>query len=247
MWWDKKKKEPTSSSIQNVRDIFGRIYYDSEFTGLHRDSTLISISLISQSGNYFYAEFNDYAKDQIDDWIQEHVIGNLIFDKDCLIKHHADTEGFDVDQFNIQMRGSKDEVKKEVVEWLKAENSILKTKQVQIYSDCYAYDWMLLVDLIAGHAMKMPDFINYIPIDLSSVLWVNGIDPDISREEFAGISENDVTNFDISLPEISSSKHNSFFDTISAKVCFEKIYQMIDKRRQVLQGAILKLGGRIDD
>jgi hypothetical protein len=111
----------------------------------------------------------------------------------------------------------------ELTEWLRTECIILGTPQVQIYSDCYAYDWMLLVDLIAGHALKMPEFINYIPIDLSTALWVNDVDPDISREEFSGVTEDDVTNFDISLPDLSSSKHNAFFDTLVGKACFEKL------------------------
>lgn len=45
---------------------FVKVYFDAEFTGLHRDTTLISIGLISESGHHFYAEFNDYNKDQID-------------------------------------------------------------------------------------------------------------------------------------------------------------------------------------
>jgi hypothetical protein len=196
-----------------------RIYYDSEFTGLHRGSTLISIALVSETGNYFYAEFNDYAKDQVNDWIQKHVIDNLIYDKDCLINNHpAINRDTSLNQFNVQIRGSSDNIKKEVINWLKLEASVLDTKQVQIYSDCYAYDWMLLVDLIAGNATEMPDYINYIPIDLSTVLWTNNIDPDISREEFSGISENDVTNFDISLPDVSASKHNCFFDTSNPQI-----------------------------
>ena len=39
-----------------------RIYYDAEFTGLHINTTLISIGMVSDSGSFFYAEFNDYDK-----------------------------------------------------------------------------------------------------------------------------------------------------------------------------------------
>ena len=31
------------------------------------------------SGAVFYAEFSDYDKSQVDEWIQKHVIDNLIF------------------------------------------------------------------------------------------------------------------------------------------------------------------------
>ena len=56
-----------------------RVFYDAEFTGLHRDTTLISIGLYCpEYGCYFYGEFNDYDESQVDDWIREHVLENLI-------------------------------------------------------------------------------------------------------------------------------------------------------------------------
>ena len=53
-----------------------RLFYDSEFTGLHQHTTLISLALVSEEGPEFYAEFSDYAKEQCDDWIMQHVIGH---------------------------------------------------------------------------------------------------------------------------------------------------------------------------
>ena len=50
---------------------------DSEFTGLHQNTTLISIGLVSECGKTFYAEFNDYDFNQVDDWLKENVINNL--------------------------------------------------------------------------------------------------------------------------------------------------------------------------
>ena len=46
-------------------------------TGLHRNTSLISIGLRTEFGSYFYAEFTDYDQSQINEWLQEHVIGNL--------------------------------------------------------------------------------------------------------------------------------------------------------------------------
>lgn len=43
-----------------------KIFFDSEFTGLHQNTTLISIGLISDDNNCFYAEFTDYDKNQLD-------------------------------------------------------------------------------------------------------------------------------------------------------------------------------------
>ena len=55
-----------------------KIFFDTEFTGLHKDTTLISIGLVSQDGKQFYAEFTDYDGKQVGDWIQENVIRNTL-------------------------------------------------------------------------------------------------------------------------------------------------------------------------
>ena len=63
------------------------IYFDTEFTGLVPNTTLISmgcIAAIGQRGWRFYAEFTDYNKDLCDDWIKENVLDNLLL-------NHIDT------------------------------------------------------------------------------------------------------------------------------------------------------------
>ena len=37
-----------------------KLYFDTEFTGLHKNTTLISVGLIAEDGQEFYAEFTDY-------------------------------------------------------------------------------------------------------------------------------------------------------------------------------------------
>ena len=54
-----------------------KIFFDTEFTGLHQGTTLISIGLVSECGKTFYAELTDYDKSQIDEWLQENVIEKL--------------------------------------------------------------------------------------------------------------------------------------------------------------------------
>ena len=41
-----------------------KIYFDTEFTGLHKDTTLISIGLVSECGKTFYGECYDYDENQ---------------------------------------------------------------------------------------------------------------------------------------------------------------------------------------
>ena len=43
-----------------------KIFFDTEFTGLHQGTTLISIGMIAEDGRELYCELNDYDKTQID-------------------------------------------------------------------------------------------------------------------------------------------------------------------------------------
>ena len=54
------------------------ISFDFEFTELSRNSQPISLGLHdSETDNCFYAEFTDYPKDSLSDWIKDNVIANL--------------------------------------------------------------------------------------------------------------------------------------------------------------------------
>ena len=158
-----------------------KIYFDTEFTGLTQDTSLISIGLISDCGEEFYAELNDYDRSKCDEWINENVISNCYLDNKLTMK----------------------ELKTELEKWFS------QFKEVEIYSDCLAYDWVLFCQIF-GHAFNIPKNIYYIPFDLCSFMKIKGIDPDINRETFAEFED-------------SESKHNALHDAKVIKKCFEKI------------------------
>jgi hypothetical protein len=54
-----------------------KVFFDTEFTGLHQGTTLISIGLVAETGETFYAELSDYDQTQVDDWLRENVISKL--------------------------------------------------------------------------------------------------------------------------------------------------------------------------
>jgi len=189
-----------------------RIYYDAEFTGLHRNTTLVSIGLVTDHGSRFYAEFTDYDRSQVNDWIQENVIDKLEMSDDC-IESIPFTDQYYHGIRNVRMRGETSVVREELCKWLKCEANRSDTKQVQFYTDCYAYDWMLLVDLITDgkSALDMPGCIYYIPIDLSTVLWSMMEDEDVSRITFAEIDIN------------RDLQHSSIADAETIRECFHRI------------------------
>ena len=40
------------------------LFFDTEFTGLHAGTTLVSIGIVAENGKKFYAEFSDYDESQ---------------------------------------------------------------------------------------------------------------------------------------------------------------------------------------
>lgn len=175
-----------------------KVFLDTEFTGLHKNTTLISLGLISDCGKTFYAELTDYDKSQVDNWIYDNVIVNLRLSIPTGLAFQADINGND-----FTVNGDKNVIKNTLSEWLSQFDS------VQIWSDCLSYDWVLFNDVF-GHAFNIPKNVSYIPMDICTLFQINGINPDISREEFI---ENSV----------EGKKHNALYDAKVIKACYEKM------------------------
>ena len=171
-----------------------RVFFDTEFTGLVQGTTLISIGLVSEDGRTFYAEFNDYDTSKIDDWLRESVINHLRFIGEAKSTPKVDFE-------HHAMKAHRAVVAEDLSIWLS------QFDRVEIWSDCLAYDWVLFCQLYGG-AMNIPKNIYYIPFDISTLMLANGVDPDINREEYAGIDGN---------------KHNALHDAKVIRACYLKL------------------------
>jgi hypothetical protein len=176
-----------------------KIFFDTEFTGLHQNTTLISIGLISECGKTFYAELTDYDKYQIDEWLQKNVIENL----------ELSTQDNCADKNDWKLLSDTKSIKEALTVWLS------QFESVEIWSDCLAYDWVLF-NQIFGHAFNIPKNVYYIPFDICTLFTIKGIDADISREDFCGYS--DLNR--------SKNKHNALFDAKIIKMCYERLIQM---------------------
>jgi hypothetical protein len=194
-----------------------KIFFDTEFTGLHQNTTLISIGLISECGKTFYAEFTDYDKNQIDDWLRENVISKLRF-TNKITKSVSGWENWitdsgkysnalemalaNKDMSEFECVGQKAMIKNRLEKWLS------QFDKVEIWSDCLSYDWVLF-NQIFGHAFNIPLHVYYIPFDLCTLFKIKGIDPDISREDFSDLSDN-------------KQKHNALWDAKIIRECYFK-------------------------
>lgn len=182
-----------------------KIFFDTEFTGLRKDTNLISIGLISEDGRTFYAELSDFNGCNCDDWIRRNVVSNL-----HIMKIKQGTDEY-IPNYHY---GDKEDIKFALCNWFQ------QFSIVELVSDVCHYDMVLLIDLF-GDAFSLPknvcpscydinqDIARYYKISLTEAF-------DKSREEilYKKYKEN----------EISSDKHNALYD---AKVIRE-IYQIVN-------------------
>jgi len=173
-----------------------KIFFDTEFTGLHQHTTLISIGLVTECGKYFYSEVTNYDVSQVDKWIQTNVIDNL------RIRNGFDDFAEITKEGIFWVASCISELKIHLTEWLN------QFEEVEMWSDCLAYDWVLFCQIF-GNAFSIPKNVYYIPFDICTLFYAKGIDVDINRELFAGISD--------------MQKHNALSDAMVIRQCFLKL------------------------
>ena len=187
-----------------------KIFFDTEFTGLHKNTELISIGLIAENGNTFYGEITNYDKSQVDDWIQKNVINNLKHNGHHIIEETKES-------YEISM--NFEDVSFALNKWLKQFDT------VEWVSDVCHYDMVLLIDLLTNHgsALDLPygkinSACHDINQDIAEAYHISEILAfDKSREEILKDSK----------IEITGEKHNSLYDAKVIKAIYERLYGYI--------------------
>ena len=187
-----------------------KIFFDTEFTGLHKNTELISIGLIAENGNTFYGEITNYDKTQVDNWIQENVINNLKHNGHHIIEETKES-------YEISM--NFEDVSFALNKWLK------QFDEVEWVSDVCHYDMVLLIDLLTNHgnALELPygkinSACHDINQDIAEAYHISEILAfDKSREEI--LKESKI--------EITGEKHNSLYDAKVIKAIYDCLYGYI--------------------
>ena len=190
-----------------------RLFFDFEFTGLRQFTTPISLGIVTEDTDGFYAEFTDYNQRHIDEWLQTNVIDHLLFDdKEVGYKGRFKFKHSGKPLNITGVKGNQAFVMTELKNWLRLQLAETYNKrrrqQIKFVGDVLAYDWVLLMELFGG-ALKIPEYINYIPIDIATMFAVARINPDINREEFAGCEQ--------------KFKHNALWDSYVIRECYNDL------------------------
>lgn len=171
------------------------IYFDTEFTGLYRDTTLISMGLVTEDEHRLYLEFNDYNEHQCDDWIQQNVLNNLY--------SQNDVDQFASNKLNRYNYGSKKENTLVLKDWL----DNLYEDEIQLVSDCCHYDMMLFIDLF-GNAFDLPKYINPVCHDINQdIAYYFNL---TEKQAFDKSREDILVEYNDTVKDVK--KHNSLYD-----------------------------------
>ncbi len=220
-----------------------KLFFDTEFTGLHKNTTLISIGVVTENDDLFYAELTDYDTTQVNDWLKENVIDNL------LLQTLNDRKRLIIKLKNYRERtkgkvgfayGDTIQVRKMFTTWLMQ----LNADKIEWVSDVSHYDFVLLVDLLYGNAMDIPDNHSKCCHDVNQdianqcIQVTNDMEAfDLSREKLVGYMyiKSIMEAFDLSreklvgymyIKSISENiglenKHNALFDAFVIKRLYE--------------------------
>lgn len=204
-----------------------KIFFDMEFTGLHKDTTPISIGLVHEDGPTFYAEFSDFDRRQLNSWLISNVINKLLF-KQCLTERRiigTKEKGYCNSATYLagtkyemtEAFGNKSFIHSVLREWIY--NQWLQynkdNEPICFWSDVPAYDWVLLVDTISFDktAISLPSYVYPYCFDIATIMKVVGIDPDIDREKITGI--------------IEGIKHTALYDAMVIQQAYQRLIKMI--------------------
>lgn len=207
-----------------------KFWFDTEFTGLHRDTTLISLGCVSEGNKMFYAEFCDFDKGQTNQWIVDNVFANtmritahgkFVKKKPLLedsVKNHRGS---------VVCFGDRPYVRERFLDWLQREGATIYSP-AEFISDVCHYDMMLLIDLLANGktAFDIPKWISPQCYDINQdIAWKYNISNheafDMNRESIAKDLVPDIYE-SIDFPE--EMKHNSLWDAELIQAIYKSIH-----------------------
>lgn len=172
------------------------VFIDTEFTGLHAYTTLISIGLVSWSGESLYLCLNDYDKTQVTPWVAENVLPHLRDEPKISSKIACER----LEEFFMRIGGGNDIT---LISAGKMNDHLLL---FQLWHACHP-------EMKNFHFSKIPQYLYHDRhLDLHTLFVCAGYDPNsiVDRAAFA--------NYDA-----KAVRHNALDDALVVRACVQKI------------------------
>lgn len=140
-----------------------KVFLDTEFANLTDEAALLSLAMVDESGEAFYSVFPLAEDESLSPFVRENVLPVL-------------KELPQVEEGRLtSLCGNRAEIVTALTSWLEERGDV-----VQVWADVACYDWRQFC-LLYGGVPFLPACVHYIPMDLATLLWVRGVDPDSER------------------------------------------------------------------
>jgi len=169
------------------------LFVDTEFTGVHAYTTLISFGAVTLEGNTFYATLNDYDKQQVTPWVKDNVL-KYIDDRQSVANADA-CRSFQtfLDQYVMEDR----------IALISAGKLTDIMLLFQLWHSLYPQRKYFSMDLL-------PPYLNHgTHLDLNTLFFAAGVDPDLDRAQWVGCQ--------------AAKRHHALEDAKIVRKCFLKL------------------------
>lgn len=171
------------------------VFLDTEFTGEHVNATLVSLGLVGMNDEHLHVTFNDYAEDQVTDWLRENVLKYI----DC--------------SQSVDQKTGLGIVRNWLEQYSRGERislvSMGKLQDITFLFELYRFDHPERKYFHYLHCL--PDYLNHAAhFDLATMFYLAGLQPDLDREAFAGV-------------KLEGVRHNALYDARIVRACFLKL------------------------
>ena len=199
-----------------------KIYFDTKFTGLTKNTDLISIGLIAENGSTFYGELTDFNIAKCNQWVKDNVVGKLKY-------YNKYDYYYKENNHSVEILDTKHRVGVHLNLWL---NSFLE--EIQFVSDVAHYDFTLLIDLLTQgkSALHLPEYITPAVYDINQLM-AQKLDIsmhqafDLNREEIL------VDMHRAGISDLSIEKHNALWDAFVIKELYSAFTEDVGRLEEI--------------
>ena len=159
-----------------------KYFFDTEFIEWAGDIDLVSLGVVSERGDTFYAESTLFDERNADNWVKENVLAKLRWAGNenstkgyCNVSNIAQPEGL----WKTEAFGPDSLIAESVLSWIRNVEGTSHPSP-EFYAYYGAYDWVLFARLF-GRLIELPEGFPMWVRDLKQMMWERGLDTEWKR------------------------------------------------------------------
>jgi len=168
-----------------------KYFFDTEFIEWAGGIDLVSIGIVSENGDTFYAESTNFDERNADQWVKDNVLaklrwwGNEMSSKGyCNLAQHTGAKG----EWNAEVFATEKLIGEAILRWIddceKRANQTPGSKhlshELEFFAYYGAYDWVLFARIF-GRLIDKPEKFPMWVRDLKQMMWERGLDTEWKR------------------------------------------------------------------